>query len=156
MEEADYPISVKCLCAVKHIWIVFPTLRSGSHQRAGPSGDVNRKAQENRDSDEHTALRGPTDVMEKRLGLTPTISTTINMWGEGPKPQNLFTKNYVLLLMEGGRGVLTLPLTVSRDRVTGGRWSDFSSICQPMTVMLPTRSLSADLQQATRFVKWWH
>lgn len=50
-------------------------------------------------------------------------------------------------------GVLTLPLTVSRDRVTGGRWSDFSSICQPITVMLPTRSLSADLQPATRFGK---
>lgn len=49
--------------------------------------------------------------------------------------------------------MLTLPLTVSRDRVTGGRWSDFSSICQPITVMLPTRSLSADLQPATRFGK---
>lgn len=49
---------------------------------------------------------------------------------------------------EKGCGTLTLPLTVSRDRVTGGRWSDFSSICQPITVMLPTRSLSADLQPA--------
>jgi hypothetical protein len=48
---------------------------------------------------------------------------------------------------------LTLPLTVSRDRVTGGCWSDFSSICQPITVMLPTRSLSADLQQASRLDK---
>lgn len=53
-------------------------------------------------------------------------------------------------------GALTLPLTVSRDRVTGGRWSDFSSICQPITVMLPTRSLSADLQQATCSRKWCH
>lgn len=44
---------------------------------------------------------------------------------------------------------LTLPLTVSKDRVTGGRWSDFSSICQPITVILPTRSLSADLQQTS-------
>lgn len=50
---------------------------------------------------------------------------------------------------------LTLPLTVSRDRVTGGCWSDFSSICQPITVMLPTRSLSADLQQASCLDKHW-
>lgn len=52
------------------------------------------------------------------------------------------------------QGVLTLPLMVSTARVTGGRWSDFSSICQPITVMLPTRSLSADLPRATRFGKW--
>lgn len=43
--------------------------------------------------------------------------------------------------------ILTLPLIVSGDLVTGGLWSDFSSICHPITVMLPTRSLSADLQQ---------
>lgn len=42
---------------------------------------------------------------------------------------------------------LTLPLIVSGDLVTGGLWSVFSSICHPITVMLPTRSLSADLQQ---------
>lgn len=52
------------------------------------------------------------------------------------------------------KGVLTLPLTVSTARVTGGRWSDFSSICQPITVMFPTRSLSADLQRAMPFGKW--
>lgn len=50
--------------------------------------------------------------------------------------------------------MLTLPLMVSRDRVTGGLSSDFSSICQPITVMFPTRSLSADLQQATCSGKW--
>lgn len=43
--------------------------------------------------------------------------------------------------------ILTLPLIVSGDLVTGGLWSVFSSICHPITVMLPTRSLSADLQQ---------
>lgn len=41
---------------------------------------------------------------------------------------------------------LTLPLIVSGDLVTGGLSSVFSSICHPMTVTLPTRSLSADLQ----------
>lgn len=41
--------------------------------------------------------------------------------------------------------ILTLPLMVSGDLVTGGLWSVFSSICHPITVMLPTRSLSADL-----------
>lgn len=57
MEETVYPISVKYLFAMKHIWIVFPTLQSGSRQQARPSGDVYRKAQENHDSVEHTALR---------------------------------------------------------------------------------------------------
>lgn len=42
---------------------------------------------------------------------------------------------------------LTLPLMVSPlcSRATGALCSRFSSICQAMTVMLPTRSLSADL-----------
>lgn len=42
---------------------------------------------------------------------------------------------------------LTLPLTVSPlcSRATGALCSRFSSICQAMTVMFPTRTFSADL-----------
>lgn len=43
--------------------------------------------------------------------------------------------------------LLTLPLTVSPlcNLATGALCSRFSSICQAITVMFPTRSLSADL-----------
>lgn len=95
----------------------------------------------------HAPRRDPPHYFEKCLGgWARSASGAPSFPSRDTKAKYIWTDPLTPSNREEQGGMLTLPLTVSRDRVTGGRWSDFSSICQPITVMLPTRSLSADLQ----------